>query len=278
MSFKKWGIIGFGAIMLLSGCATRSTDFAVRDPGAGMATGAQKGKIYVTVDENSFSRSVDPNKKFFVCSPYKAECDEPASDKIYQFIESYGFNTTKNRDESSYKIHIIGMMSVNPKKIGVDKEAPVIFGNAAKALEDQQDNVVLSPWIDQETPKDNADKLKKELISKGITYQGLMYNNFEVYNSLYTQTGQLTQTLAGGSPVAGIIGTLAIPIANAIWRMKSASEVKEGFVAINIKVLGSGTEVNTFVASDTDQNAKDMVVAGLDTALNRIKGKIYSQK
>lgn len=285
----RLGIIGFGfgAIMLLSGCATRSTDFAVRDPDAGMATGVQKGKIYVAVDDSPIGtagrvKDIDPSKKIFVCNPYKIVCDEPAFDKLYQIVESYGFSTTKKRDEAEYKIRLVGLASVNPKKIGVDKDVPAIFMNAAKILENQENNVTLSPWLDTEKLKD--DEIKKELIGSGRAYQSLMYSNFEAYNSLYTQTGKLTQTLAGGSPTAGIIGTLALPIAEAIFKVKTASEFKEGFVSVGAEItdlkfgITTGTKIDVFVASDTDQNVKDMIDAGLDTALSRIKGQVYSQK
>ncbi|WP_142805310.1 hypothetical protein [Tepidiphilus sp. J10] len=283
----RLGIIGFGVIMLLSGCAVTPTDVAVRDSVGGIATGSKNGKLYIIVDDrtpggNGHVENVDKDKKFFVCNPYKVVCDEPASDKLYSIIESYGFNTTKDKKDYDYIIRISGFVSISPKKIGGDRESPAILVNAVPVLENDGDDLSLSPWINQELLK--SDEFKKEMMQKGRIYQGLAVSNFTIYNSMYTQMGKTTQALSGGSSGGFLFGMLVGPILEAALNVKYSSEMREGFVSMHVSVIGgrpilpSATQLYAYVASDNDHSVRDMINVGLDTVLSRVKAQAYAQK
>lgn len=212
--------------------------------------------------------------KVLVC--FDIGCKEPASESARQAIEKLGIKTAKDKQEAAYTLHIRGF--VTKQVTGKDAESRVIPVPA-------QLLIGWEPTLDKTTPWIGSGGSVADLKQKGLETFGLLSRNVMVYDSLWHQTGQLSQTIGGGSPVAYAFGFLLGPVLNAIGTVKTANDLKEGLSGVEMQFLPAADSafktiriVYGFAASTREETPEDLITAALREAIEGAKSFIDEQK
>ncbi|MCX8146236.1 MAG: hypothetical protein N3C59_07860 [Azovibrio sp.] len=191
-------------------------------------------------------------------------CKEPAPEPLRQAIEKLGIRTAKDKQEAAYTLSVRGF--VTDRVTGRDGEKFVIPAPAIGLVGAEPTSSRVAPWLGKGGSVD-------DLQSKGLAAFGLLSRNVVVYNSLWHQTGQLTQTIGGGSPGAYLAGFLLGPILNAVGTAKTWNDLTEGLSGIEMVFLPADGAFKTvrivygFAASTREESPEDLIAAALMDAI-----------
>jgi hypothetical protein len=202
-------------------------------------------------------------------------CKEPAPEPLRQAIEKLGIRTAKDKQEAAYTLSVRGF--VTDRVTGRDGEKFVVPAPAIGLVGAEPTSSRVAPWLGR---GGSADDLRP----KGLAAFGLLSRNVVVYDTLWHQTGQLTQAIGGGSPGAYLAGFLLGPILNAVGTAKTRNDLTEGLSGVEMIFLPADGAFKTvrivygFAASTREESPEDLIAAALRDAIEGSGGFIEGVK
>lgn len=206
---------------------------------------------------------ITPADKVLVC--LDQGCNSKAPETLRRAIEKRGIQTAQDLQDAAYTLSIRGFVTTKvSNKDGEQIVAPLYAMPLVGA--EQASGVKVSPWIgDGNEPGD--------MRRKGMTAFGLLTKDIRVYDTLWHQTGQLTQTIGGGSPGAYLAGFLLAPILDAVGVAKAKNDLREGLAGVEMTFMPAHASFKTirtvygFAASTREESPEDLAAAALDEAM-----------
>lgn len=249
-------------LLMLSGCASRPAAVS-RVPERGIvATHWQQGTIA--------GWRIAREDAVWVCE--NPACRNPAPDAVQEAMARRGFRIAPSKEEAQYLLSVRAYLTTPvTARDGERFIAPVPAWPLLAAKEPQS---TVPAWF--EPGRDSADDADL-LHRRGMAAWALYSPTIEVYNTLWHQSGQLAQTISGGSPGAYAAGFLLGPLLNALGTVKARSDLKPGLASVELwfaeakPALKTVRPVYGYAAAERDEPADALVRAAFDAALSGVR-------
>jgi len=256
--------VAFTLVLLfaLAGCASRPAAVS-RTPERGIvATHWQQGTIA--------SWRIGREDTVWVCE--NSACRNPAPEALREAAARWGFRLAPTKEEAKYLLAVRAYLTMEVTTR--DGERIIVPVPAWPLLTAKEPQSAVSAWF--EPGRDSAEDAEL-LHRRGMAAWALYSPNIELYNTLWHHSGQLAQTIGGGSPGAYVAGFLLGPILNALGAAKAKSELRAGLSSVELWISEAQPTFKTlrpvygFAAAERDAPADALVHAALDAAMAAVR-------
>lgn len=250
--------------LILAGCATTTP---VRVNGKVVEKPEEAKGIVTTQWKQSTIASwkIGPSDRVYVCVDLR--CAQGAPEELRSALDKLGIKTTTEKSEATYTLNLRGFVT---RKVRADDKEIVAPIYAIPLASVESSGSKVEAWIGADNEPHDLQKRAQQAFS-------LLSTDIRVYDTLWHQTGQLTQTIGGGSPGAYLAGFLLAPILNAIGTAKARSDLKQGLACAEMSFMPTAPAFKTIrvvygcAASSESEDPARLFQAALNEAVESAK-------
>lgn len=194
-------------------------------------------------------------------------CQVQLPDNFAREIERRGFRLTHDEKQARYILWLRGF--VTRTMSDRDGNPMIVPAYAVPLIAEERTGIALKPWI---ASPENVQDMK----SRGLDAFALLTSDVRLYDTMWHQTGQLAQTIGGGSPGAYAAGYLLAPILNLVLTAKARNDLAEGLAGVELSFKSNGgflglfNKFYGFAASTAEEDPATLIRKAFDEAMRSV--------